>query len=158
MRPKQEKLSVQVTNALLGVSAAGFVTGAAALSLTVTDPPRIGDIIAFEATPKVTPGSGQRIVVHRPGAFGCVLDLATIRQTGGSLVIEAQMAPEGSSYRLHWAGERTTADSGNCGASADLIVGWRDLEVLEAEAADNDLLSRQVPNAFNPALPHSIGR
>ncbi len=94
----------------------------------------VGDIIAFEPEPgPIHAGPAlpaDRIAVHRPGQFGCILDLATLRRHGGSLVTEARIAAEGQTWRLHWAGERTAPDSGDCGRSADLIVENTDLNRL----------------------------
>ena len=99
---------------------------------------KVGDIIAFEPDPSVwivPQPAPERIAVHRAGAYGCVLDLAVLRHSGGSLVTEARLAAEGHSFRLHWAGERTAADAGDCGPSADLIIDRTDLRRLAKAAA-----------------------
>jgi hypothetical protein len=102
------------------------------------DPVAVGDIIAFEPDPGPISGSAVlasgRIAVHRPNQFGCILDLDTLRRYGGSLVAEARLASEGESYRMHWAGERTAPNSGDCGPNADLIVERSDLRRLAAAA------------------------
>jgi hypothetical protein len=94
----------------------------------------VGDIIAFEPEPgSISAGPAipsGRIAVHRPGQFGCILDLDTLRRHGGSLVTEARIAAEGQTWRLHWAGARTAPDSADCGRSADLIVDNSDLNRL----------------------------
>lgn len=98
----------------------------------------VGDIITFEPDPgPISSGSMMadgRIAAHRFGTFGCILDLDTLRRHGGSLVMEARLASEGQSFRVHWAGERTAADSGDCGPSADVILDRNDLTRLAAAA------------------------
>ncbi len=99
---------------------------------------QVGDIIAFEPDPATIANNpfipAGRIAVHRPGQYGCILDLETLRHDGGSLVAEARLASEGHSFRLHWAGTRTAADSGDCGANADLIIDPDDLSRLAIAA------------------------
>jgi hypothetical protein len=96
--------------------------------------PKVGDIVVF------APGGLQgddgtiRIAAHRPGESGCVLDLETIRQTGGSLVVEARVARPVPGFRLHWAGERTSDADGDCGTNADLFLGTGDVGSLAAAA------------------------
>jgi hypothetical protein len=116
-----------------GVVAVG-AAGAASLASLAQDSAAVGDIIAFVPVANAEPDPDPRIAVHRPDQFGCVLDINTLRQIGGSLVIEAKMAAEGRTFRLHWAGERTTGDSADCGRSADLIVDNRDLNALAMAA------------------------
>ncbi len=104
----------------------------AELGHAAPDAVSVGDIIAFEPAPGPI-GTGAvlpsgRIAVHRPNQFGCILDLNTLRRYGGSLVTEARLASEGESYRMHWAGERTAPNSGDCGPNADLIVERSDLQ------------------------------
>jgi hypothetical protein len=106
--------------------------------------PRVGDILAFTPSPAVPAEQNPRFVVHRSDASGCVLDLDAMRQTGGSLVVESELATEENGFRVHWAGERTTTGAGNCGTSADLIVNARELKILSlgagyAPIAVNDL-------------------
>jgi hypothetical protein len=115
-----------------------MVALAGGLTVTPSRDIRVGDIITFTPDPSLwsSPGGGaERISVHRPGSFGCVLDLGVLRYLGGSLVAEAQFANEGHSFRLHWAGERTAADASDCGASADLIIDQSTLRQLARAAS-----------------------
>jgi len=96
--------------------------------------PKVGDIVAFASGDLPGDETKIRIAVHRPGQSGCVLDLDTIRQTGGSLVVEARLLRPVPGFRLHWAGERTSSESDNCGNSADLFVGKGDLGSIAAAA------------------------
>jgi hypothetical protein len=96
--------------------------------------PRIGDIVSFNASSEQPTDGGRRLTAHRPDQFGCVLDLNTLRHSGGSVVVESEMIQARGSFRVHWAGERTTTDTGNCGTGADLILDSHDLDILASEA------------------------
>ena len=48
---------------------------------------------------------------------------------GGSLVVE-QRFPGKRLYRVHWAGQRTSNDTSDCGDAADLLVSRFDLQLL----------------------------
>jgi hypothetical protein len=135
----KRSVSSQLANSLM----AGGVALATALLIAelghaAPDAVSVGDIIAFEPDPgPISTGgvlSSGRIAVHRPNRFGCILDIGTLRRYGGSLVAEARLASEGESYRMHWAGERTAPNSGDCGPNADLIVERSDLSRLAAAA------------------------
>lgn len=128
-----------IANSLIvGLAALLAAVFIGALGKVTPDRISVGDIIAFEPAPGLIRASARlsaaRIPVHRPNQFGCILDLDTLRQNGGSLVAEARLASEGESYRMHWAGVRTAPDSSDCGPSADLIVERRDLGRLLAAA------------------------
>jgi hypothetical protein len=117
---------------------------------------QVGDIIAFEPDPASMAANplipAGRIAVHRPGQYGCILDLDTLRRDGGSLVAEARLASEGHSFRLHWAGIRTAPGSGDCGKSADLIINPDDLSRL-AIAAGGFVIGGSIRQAGgNPNL------
>ncbi len=107
--------------------------------------PEVGDILVF--APGDPPGDAStiRIAVHRPGQTGCVLDLDTIRQTGGSLVVEARVmqARPRISPALGWRAdqqrEATTA------ATAPIcFVGTGDLGFLQPPRE----ASASAPSAF----------
>jgi hypothetical protein len=133
-------VSSRLTNSLMigGVALAGALV-IAELGQAAPDAASIGDIIAFEPNPgPIATGAvmpSGRIAVHRPNQFGCILDLNTLRHFGGSLVAEARLASEGQSYRMHWAGERTAPNGGDCGPNGDLIVERSDLSRLSRLAA-----------------------
>ena len=145
MRTRHNKTGRLLFPALLGATVAMVAAGAVNLvSAAVMGNAKVGDIIAFEPSHDIPLDVEARIVVHRPDQFGCVLDLNTIRQAGGSLVIEAQLSSEGNSFRLHWAGERTASNSGDCGQSADLILDRADLDNLVQAAGGFGVARRQV--------------
>jgi hypothetical protein len=101
--------------------------------------PRIGDIVTFIASPQQPTDGGARVAAHRPDQFGCALDLNTLRHSGGSVVVESEVTRAPGSFRVHWAGERTTADTGNCGANADLILNTHELDILASAAGGYDV-------------------
>ncbi len=57
-----------------------------------------------------------------------------LRQSGGSLIVEGQVSEAVERYEVHWAGQRTAADTGNCGKSADLILDGQQLDILATGA------------------------
>ncbi len=152
MRTRHNRTARLLFPALLGATTAMVAASVVNLvSAAVMNNVNVGDIIAFEPSHDIPPDAEARIAVHRPDQFGCVLDLNTIRQTGGSLVIEAQLSSEGNSFRLHWAGERTAPDSGDCGQNADLIVDHADLDSL-ALAANGFGMARRPAHVFTMAV------
>ena len=152
MRTRHNRTGRLLLPALLGATAAvAAATVVNLMSAMAMGNAKIGDIIAFEPSHDILTDAETRIVVHRPDQFGCVLDLNTIRQVGGSLVIEAQLSSEGNSFRLHWAGERTASGSGDCGQSADLIVDHPDLDSLVLAAGGFGVARKQV-RIFTPPL------
>lgn len=145
MRTRHNRTTRFLFPALLGATTAVIAASLVNLvSATAMDSAKVGDIIAFEPSRDTPPEVEARVVVHRLDQFGCVLDLNTIRQTGGSLIVEARLFGEGDSFKLHWAGERTTADSGDCGQSADLILDHADLDNLALAAGGYGIAHKQV--------------
>nr|WP_294518032.1 hypothetical protein [uncultured Rhodopila sp.] len=142
-----------------GPSAVVFISAAvlsAGLTLTLLSClgqaiPQVGDIVVFAPANTRDDDSKIRIAVHRPGQPGCVLDLGTIRQTGGSLVVEARLSRPIPGFRLHWAGERTSVENDDCGSSADLFVGKGDLGSL-VTAAGGYGLNSQHPSMIASAM------
>jgi hypothetical protein len=107
--------------------------------------PHIGDIVSFTASDEQTVEEYTRLTVHRPDQFGCVLDLSVLHRAGGSLMIESQVAAATSSFRVHWAGERTSADNANCGAQADLILDGQELDILALSAGGYGAGTKHLP-------------
>jgi len=97
--------------------------------------PKIGDIVVFKPGSEDTDTWQMSIpatmmsVAHAPVA-ACSLDPNVMATDGGSLVVEGRQDEPSLLYRIHWAGMRTTKDSGNCGPSADLTVSRTDLQRL----------------------------
>jgi hypothetical protein len=130
-----EKAGRLLLPALYGVLTFGLAFGAvAALSVVVRGGPAVGDIITFDTIHPPPLLNDVRLLVHRPDQFACVLDLNTIRQGGGSLIVEARIPGETRAFHLHWAGGRTSTDTADCGQTADLIVDHHDVDVLALAA------------------------
>jgi hypothetical protein len=96
--------------------------------------PRVGDIISFERSTSASSDVDPRIDVvsaATSSAISCVLDVHTMRLSGGSLVIEAMRYVPVITYRAHWAGGPTSNGPDNCGATAELMLGERDIAILK---------------------------
>lgn len=121
-RRSDENRAVLVAMAIIIATGAVLIVGL--LRLADSLGPGIGDIVAFPATraPSVSTAS---MTVQEFGASArgiCVLDVPVIQSTGGSLVIEAMQFKPDRSFRVHWAGVRTSKDQQDCGSSADLLL------------------------------------
>jgi hypothetical protein len=111
--------------------------------------PHIGDIVTFAASADQGTEDATRLIVHRPGQFGCILDLSVLRHSGGSFVIESQFTEATGSYRVHWAGPHTSADTANCGGDTDLILDGQELDILALSAGGYGAGSRHLPVIVN---------
>ena len=133
------------------VAAASVLATAVALNVIVGlayITPHVGDIVAFRPT-QTAPFEAARLIVHRPDQLGCVLDLNVLRRSGGSLVIETQTDTPGRTFRVHWAGPRTSDEPSNCGKEADLVVDRLDLDILSMSAGGYGVSPKPTP--FIPA-------
>ena len=124
------------------VAAAGAINIA---SLITRNGPRVGDIITFEAASDNPMAQDTRLLVHRHDQFACVLDVNTLKKSGGSLIVEGRTPGETRAIQLHWAGERTSADTADCGREADLIVDRRDMDILALAAGGYGLGRKSTP-------------
>jgi hypothetical protein len=94
--------------------------------------PTIGDIVDFAPGSIVPAERSVRLGAQIAGATGaCLLDVSEMAAGGGSLVIETR---EEESYRIHWAGGRTSQGSADCGNARDLLVSRPDLDQLALAA------------------------
>lgn len=96
--------------------------------------PKVGDIVAFKPGSQDTDMWEMIIPATLVSTMGspvseCSLDPNVIAENGGSLVVEGLQDKPTLQYRLHWAGSET-ARSGDCGASANLLVSRTDLQRL----------------------------
>jgi hypothetical protein len=122
------------------LAAAGVVD---VIGLIARSGPSVGDIISFDQAKDVPMEGDARLLVHRVDHFACVLDLNVLRQSGGSVIVEARMPGENRGFHLHWAGERTSADPADCGRTADLLVGHRDMDILAMAAGGYGVAAKQ---------------
>lgn len=105
--------------------------------------PEVGDIVVFPPGDPSGDDPKIRIAVHRPGQSGCVFDLGVIGQNGGSLVVEARVLRPIPGFRLHWAGQRTSTGSDDCGHSADVFLGKGDLGSIAIAAGGFGLIPQR---------------
>ncbi len=113
----------------------GVVSGMAALAQKAADiRPQVGDVVAFDPSRPEPVDNSVRLMAGRPRQTSCVLDVATMVRSGGSLIVEQRITGAARIYHAHWAGPRTSGDSLDCGSEADLVLSQVDLNTL-AEAA-----------------------
>ncbi|HEY1413997.1 MAG TPA: hypothetical protein VGF36_17760 [Rhodopila sp.] len=150
MRPTNDSTARFLLPTIAGLVCLLLVVGAASAIAAMTHAvPRVGDIIAFTPVPNQTIEGSTRLIVHRPGKFGCVLDLGILRRSGGSLVVEGEMTDAAGNFRVHWAGPRTSADTGNCGDHADLVLDGPELDLLALSAGGYGAVQKRMPFLVN---------
>ena len=96
--------------------------------------PHVGDIISFGPGGMASRDTQAQIAVMRGNdlhAVPCILDVRIMMASGGSLVIEAAEPNPDRSFRVHWAGPRTSADGTDCGRAADMQLSRTDIGVLD---------------------------
>jgi hypothetical protein len=142
-------------------TAATLLVAAGATNLILalaTSGPRVGDIITFDLSPDapaavpMAANEDVRLVVDRLNRPACVLDLDTIIHRGGSMVLEARVPGITRAFFLHWAGERTSSDTDDCGNTADLIVDRRDIDILALTAGGYGVGEKMRPD-IGSAVP-----
>jgi hypothetical protein len=94
--------------------------------------PQTGDIIAFPATRVPSAITVSFTVNHAitRDSMSCILDVQTMQQFGGSLVVEAAQYEPSWIFKVHWAGGRTSNDRDDCGGSADLLLNSYQISAL----------------------------
>jgi hypothetical protein len=121
---------------LVAVAMLAAASGVASLARQVAElGPQVGDMVAFNpARPSPFDGTTHLTAV-RPNRETCVLDMAVLQRSGGSLVVEERGAGPNRFYRLHWAGPRTSDDATNCGSDADLRLSQTDMNTIAMAAS-----------------------
>ncbi len=97
--------------------------------------PKVGDMVVFKPGSQDTDMWQMSIpaTVLSPAGTpvaACTLDPNIMATDGGSLVVEARQEHPELTYRVHWAGTRTTKEAGNCGSAAEMLVSRTDLQRL----------------------------
>jgi hypothetical protein len=97
--------------------------------------PKLGDIVAFRPGSQDTDMWQMTIPATLVSETGsplgeCSLDPNVMAVQGGSLVVEGRQDETSLQYRVHWAGSETARTTGNCGASANLLISRTDLQRL----------------------------
>jgi hypothetical protein len=125
------KFSAQMFAVVVGIALFSAVLAAGAVRAAQQASqfgPAIGDIVDLPAGMVLPPGRAVRIGVRMvDGSAACLLDITDMAASGGSLIIESRT---GDRYGVHWAGNRTSEGSGNCGAARDLLISHADLDQI----------------------------
>lgn len=95
--------------------------------------PGVGDIAEF-IPGRVAQDLAPVSIPAQVGDRGCVLASEVIARDGGSFVVVARAPAQGSTYKIHWVGPRTSLGASDCGTSADLVVSKHDLLSLAGVA------------------------
>ena len=150
MRISNEKVARTLLPAIVGAGCmVTLLSAMSAISEWQNAAPHVGDMVAFTTSRQLPSRSPTRLVAHRPDQSDCILDTGTLRRSGGSLVVERQVTEADGSFRVHWAGERTTTYASNCGDSADLILDVHDLNALASTAGGYSTIPMGL-TAFDP--------
>ena len=114
-----------ISAALLAVvvSLVGLAGAVKIAQTAVTLGPAVGDIVQFDPRGYMPIDMKTQIDTTRTDAKSCMLDLATIHRSGGSLIVEERLRVGGNPrYRVHWAGTRSADGAADCGPQDDLVL------------------------------------
>lgn len=138
-RHHQSTVDVPLTTVILSLVAIGLTTvtvGLWAMMALEQFGPAVGGIIVFAPEPAAGERwsvnaslveAGRAGVPAEASARHCVLSPNVMAGKGGSLVVEARRMSRPPVFRVHWAGGRTDAGPGDCGAVADIVLERTDL-------------------------------
>jgi hypothetical protein len=120
---------------LLAAMLLAVVSGMAGIVHRVAElGPRVGDLVDFDPMHRAPFTSDARLTAYRPQQAACVLDVATMQKSGGSLVLEHRGSEPDRLYQAHWSGRRTSQDANDCGSQADLVLSRNDIDTLATAA------------------------
>jgi hypothetical protein len=137
MQAHDHKTPGLLSAALLAVVVAlGGLAGAVKIARTaVALGPAVGDIVQFDPKGYLPMDIHTQVAAQRTDASGCVLDLEAIHRSGGSLIVEQRYLGGGNPrYRVHWAGQQSAKDPGDCGQDTDLVLDDTNLDLLAMAA------------------------
>ena len=126
---------------VVGAVAAGLLVATiigVSLRVAMSMNDRTGDIIRLTPTDRPVSDSDARIpaaIIGDGPEKACMFDLRVMELSGGSLVIDATQFDPVLSYRVHWAGVRTSHDASDCGRAAELRVSADAIAALSMAAA-----------------------
>lgn len=131
-KPSNGMLTASLT--AVAVALAGLA-GAVTLAETAKGlGPDVGDIISFDTRAGMPGDVLSQTVWARNGGRECILDVDTLHDTGGSLIVEARVPGDDPAYRVHWAGRRSSPGRQDCGRAAELTLDDTNLDVLALAA------------------------
>jgi hypothetical protein len=120
------------TALLAGFLAALLASSVAVVSAarTIDIAPKTGDILVFRPGAPMPPEwEFAAVPISGQLPVSCSLRPDVMAAGGGSLVVEQRFANR-RMYRVHWAGQRTTTGTADCGSAADLLISRLDLQLL----------------------------
>jgi hypothetical protein len=119
--------TAMLASLIAGLLVTGVVVVSAATTIDVG--PKVGDILVFRPGASM-PGDWEFTVatVASPVVM-CRLRPAVMATGGGSLVVEERFHHP-RTFRVHWAGVRTSDGTTDCGNSAELVLSGPDLQLL----------------------------
>jgi len=136
MRTTGRRNNEQLYPTLFGTVAGALgiiVVISASLRLADSLRPQAGDIIIFVPARTGVAASQASLTVMRAGpspASFCTLRPGVMRQSGGSMIVEAVADDATQRYRVHWVGGHTSQTGNDCGSTADLLLTPGEVAVL----------------------------
>jgi hypothetical protein len=156
MAPMNDSKSSDLYTALIGMGLVGAIAPIVIVGLlrwTDALAPHLGDIISFYRSERGD--TSARIKVLNMGGAStvrCTLDVHVMRKSGGSMVLESLQFNPRPSYRVHWAGGRTSDGDNDCGVSVDMVLSRSDVIALRSAAGGLEITA----NGGKPASPFSL--
>ena len=142
-----QKLTPEILGSMIGAAlftAVLAVSAVRAAEVAEQFGPAIGDIVDFHPGTTISADRTDRLGVHIADAENnaCLIDIAELAEGGGSLVVESRAQ---DIYRVHWAGDRTSKGSADCGATRDLLIRRSELDQLAFAAGGFGVAESRVP-------------
>ena len=116
------------------IALVGFAGAVNLARLATALGPGVGDIVAFNEDHHGPRDMDAQLSVARSVGGDCIIDVAAMRDGGGSLVVEERLMTPARAYRVHWSGRLTSRTAQDCGAEADLILHDNEMGVLALAA------------------------
>ena len=150
MRPPNTGKSNELYNVLIGMALGALILAVAAVGvvrLLENLGPRIGDFISFDRSRRISTGVHAQITVTAANSLStapCILDVHVMGAAGGSLMIAAVHPKPNPSFRVHWAGGRTSDGVTDCGTTADFLLSRTDLATLTFAAGGKNMTDGMI--------------
>jgi hypothetical protein len=106
--------------------------------------PKVGDILVFRPGARVPADWEFTAETSAKPGDACALQPVAMAVDGGSLVVEQRIETP-RSFRVHWAGGRTSESATDCGSNAELIVPGEDLQLLSNAVGGAGVEHRTFP-------------
>ena len=126
--PPSEVARTAILACLLAALLASTVAMVSA-ARTIQIGPKVGDILVFRQGARMPPDWGFTVATESAPSVTCSLQPIVMASQGGSIVVE-QRSRASATFRVHWAGGRTSNAGEDCGNDAALVVPGADLQLL----------------------------